>query len=436
VLLALGLTAVFVFLNGFFVAAEFALVKLRATQLEQLARRSDSAAQGAVAISQQLDRYLSATQLGITLASLGLGSVGEPAITHGLENAMAALGLSVLSPRAVHSVALVIGFSVLTASHIIFGELVPKLIAIGSAQRVALAVARPLRVFYWLVYPGLIILNGASSVLLRALGYPSIHDAEGALSEEEILGVLSQAYAKGRLSQPKRQLLERVMRFTERTARQAMVPRVDVTWLDAEMPIDQAIERARAAGFTRFPLVEGSNLDKIVGYLHVKDVLLAESKPKALRDVMRDALVVPETLGLFDLMRDMQRRQVPMAVVVDEFGGTSGIATLEDVLEEIVGEIRDEHDEEAPRVEVRGDGAVVVDGLMTLHDLRTHGVDFVNIDADTIGGAVLERLGRLARPGDEVTFGGYTARVDTVRRRRVARVTIRKRPATDPPQPG
>ncbi len=386
-LLALGLTAVFVFLNGFFVAAEFALVKLRATQLEQLARRSDSAAQGTVAISQQLDRYLSATQLGITLASLGLGSVGEPAITHGLERALAPLGVA--STRTLHSVALVLGFSVLTAAHIIFGELVPKLVAIRSAEGVALAVSRPLRVFYWLVFPGLIVLNGASSLLLRALGYPSLHDPEGALSEEEILGMLTHAYAKGKLSKPKRQLLERVVRFTERTVRQVMVPRTDVASLDADLSLDEALHRARSAGYTRFPLTEGGVLDKVVGYVNLKDVLLHAGRPERLRDVMRDALMVPETLGLFELMREMQHRQVPFAVVLDEYGGTSGVVTLEDAIEEIVGEIRDEHDDEAPKLETRGDGTLVVDAMVPLDDLRAHGVELPEADADTRGGAVL-----------------------------------------------
>jgi CBS domain containing-hemolysin-like protein len=424
--LAFGLIALFVFLNGFFVAAEFALVKLRATQLERLARRTDASARVVVDVSQRLDRYLSATQLGITLASLGLGSVGEPAITHGFEHLLTHAGITAVSERALHSIALVFGFSVLTAAHIIFGELVPKLVAIRSAEGVALAVARPLRVFYWLVFPGLIVLNAASSLLLRTLGYPSLHDTEGALSEEEILGVLSQAYAKGRLSQPKRQLLERVIRFTERTVRQVMVPRVDVSWLDDDLTLDQALQRARAAGFTRFPLAENGDLDRVVGYINLKDVVMALSRPATLREVMREALVVPETLGVFEAMREMQQKQVPFAVVVDEYGGTSGIVTLEDVLEEIVGEIRDEHDEEAPKIEVRGDGSLVVDGLIALDDLRTHGIDLAGSDADTVGGAVLAHMGRFARAGDTVVIDGWQFRVEAVRRRRVARVTVRK----------
>jgi len=429
--IALLLTFSFVVLNGFFVAAEFALVKLRATQLDRLARRSDAAAVTVVGIAAQLDRYLSATQLGITLASLGLGWVGEPAIAHLLEGLAIKAGMPVTP--TIHSVAVAVGFTVLTALHILFGELLPKLLAIQSAEGVALAVGRPLKAFHFLTYPALVALNAASSLLLRAMGRGSITDIEGALSEEEILGILTQAYAKGRLSKPKRQLLERVMQFNERTVRQVMVPRMDVSSLSASLSVEEAIARARSLGFTRYPLVEGNDLDKVLGYVNVKDLLLSERPPTSLREVMREAMLAPETLGLFDLMRDMQRRQVPLAVVVDEYGGTSGIATLEDVLEEIVGEIRDEHDDEAPAVSQRADGAWTADGLITLHDLRAAGVDLPSMDADTVGGAVLESLGRLARAGDAVRIGEWDVRVETVRRRRVSRVMLRRRSPSEVP---
>lgn len=431
-MLPLGLTALFVLLNGFFVAAEFSLVKLRATQLDRMAKRSDRASQTVVAIFQSLDKYLSATQLGITLASLGLGWVGEPAIAHVLEALAVRVGVPVVP--ALHSVSFVLGFAGLTVAHIVFGELVPKLMAISSAEKMALMVSRPLRLVYIVMYPGLIVLNSIASLVLRSLGYPSIQHAEGVLSEEEILGVLAQAYAKGRMSQPTRQMLERVMRFNERTVRQVMVPRLDVSSLDADMTLAEAVARARDAGFTRYPVVDSGNLDKIVGYVNIKDVLLNAREPRTLREAIRDAMVVPETLGLFQLMRDMQRRQLPMAVVLDEYGGTSGIVTLEDVLEEIVGEIRDEHDEETPKVELRPDGAVVADGLVTLHELKAHGVALPEIDADTISGAVQSHLKRLARPGDEIRIDRYKIRVDSVRRRRVARVIIRT--VTESGRPG
>lgn len=422
---ALAITLVFVALNGFFVAAEFALVKLRATQIERLAKRTDGASREVVAITQQLNRYLSATQMGITLASLGLGWVGEPAIAHGLVAVATRLGVTVNA--TVHSVAFVLGFSALTALHIIFGELVPKLLAIGAAEKVALVVARPLRVFYWAAWPGLMAINAGASLVMRLLGFGSLQHAEGAMSEEEILGLLAQSYAKGKLSQPKRQLLERVIRFTERSVKAAMVPRVDITVLDADASLDEVLTRAREAGFTRYPVVVDGDLDQLVGYVNLKDLLLTPEPPKSLRSVMRDPMALPETLGLFEAMQRMQEKQSPFAVVVDEYGGTSGIVTLEDVLEEIVGEIRDEHDDELARIETRGDGTLVADGLATLEELRAHGYDLGSVGADTVGGAVLEALGRVAKVGDRVSLAGFELRVETLRRRRVARVTVRPR---------
>lgn len=426
-MLPLFVTAVFVFLNGFFVAAEFALVKLRATQLERISKRTDPSARALVDIFQNLESYLSATQLGITLASLGLGWVGEPAIAHILE--YMALQVGARPGPAVHSIAFVLGFTALTFAHIILGEQAPKLVAISQAERLSLLVARPLRWFYWGTYPALMAINYGAGMLLRLTGHGGLKDTEGSLSEEEVLGMMTQAYAKGRLSQQKRQLLERMVRFTEGTARSVMVPRLDVTWIDADAPVDTAVARMRASGFTRYPLVEGGDLDKVVGYVHFKDVIHEVEPPPSLRAIMRELLVVPETKGLFELMREMQRTQRPMALVVDEYGGTSGVLTLEDVLEEIVGEIRDEHDKEheSPTVEVRGDGLVVAGGRVTINDLEAKGVDLGEIDAETLAGAVVERLGRLARAGDTVRFGEWEARVEQVRRRRVERVVLKSR---------
>jgi CBS domain containing-hemolysin-like protein len=421
-IVGLLLTAVFVFLNGFFVAGEFALVKLRATQIERLARLDSRAARAAVEVCRRLDRYLSATQLGITLASLGLGSVAEPVVAHALEGAFASAGLA---PAVWSRVAHALAFTVLTAAHILFGELLPKLIAISSAERVALAVSSPLRVFYWLSLPGLVVLNGASSVLLKVMGFPSLHDAEGALSEEEILGMLAQAYARGSLSDEKKRLLERVMRFSDATARQVMVPRLDVVFLDADQSIEDAIAKARQHGFTRYPVVEAHNLDKVLGYVTIKD-LTVEPRPASLRKVLREAVVTPEGKPIFELMREMQRGRQHFGVVLDEYGGTSGIITLEDVLEEIVGEIDDEHDEASATVVVLTDGAFNADGLASIHDLAHAGIAVPSdVDGDTAGGIVLTALGRLPRPGDQVRIGRYEWTVDNVRRRRVSRVTIR-----------
>lgn len=429
-ILGLILTAVFVFLNGFFVAGEFALVKLRATQIERLAKLDTAAAKATVQVCRQLDRYLSATQLGITLASLGLGSVAEPAVAHALEGTFLRLGLA---PAIWGRVAHALAFTVLTASHILFGELLPKLIAIASAEKVAVSVARPLRVFYWLSFPGLVILNGASTLLLKLLGFPSLHDAEGALSEEEILGMFAQAYVRGALSDDKKKLLERVMRFSDATARQVMVPRLDVVFLDADMSVDAAIAKARHHGFTRYPVVEAQNLDRVLGYVTIKD-LTVEPRPANVRAAVRDAIVTPEGKPLFELMREMQRGRQHFAMVVDEYGGTSGIVTLEDVLEEIVGEIDDEHDEASAKVVPLTDGAFSADGLASVNDLADAGIVLPeDTEGDTAGGMVLAVLGRLPRPGDTVSIGQWRISVDAVRRRRISRVTLRPRVKSEHP---
>ncbi|MBL8681075.1 MAG: HlyC/CorC family transporter [Myxococcales bacterium] len=424
------LTAVFVFLNGFFVAGEFALVKLRATQVDRLAKLDTSAARAAVDVCRRLDRYLSATQLGITLASLGLGSVAEPAVAHAMEGAFIRIGLpAAIWGRVAHALA----FTILTAAHILFGELLPKLIAISSAEKVALSVSRPLRVFYWLSLPGLVILNGASTVLLKLLGFPSLHDAEGALSEEEILGMFAQAYVKGALSDEKKKLLERVMRFSDATARQVMVPRLDVVYVDADTSVENAISKARQHGFTRYPVVEAQNLDKVLGYVTIKD-LTNEPRPASLRAVIRDAIVTPEGKPLFELMREMQRGRQHFAIVLDEYGGTSGIVTLEDVLEEIVGEIDDEHDEASAKVVPLTEGAFNADGLASINDMADAGIQLpADHEGDTVGGMVLSQLGRMPRPGDAVRIGNYIFTVDAVRRRRVSRVTIRPKPMSERP---
>jgi CBS domain containing-hemolysin-like protein len=431
-ILGLALTAVFVFLNGFFVAGEFALVKLRATQVDRLAKLDTAAAKATVDVCRRLDRYLSATQLGITLASLGLGSVAEPAVAHAMEGMFIRIGLPApIWGRVAHA----ISFTILTAAHILFGELLPKLIAITSAEKVALTVSRPLRVFYWLSLPGLVILNGASTVLLKLLGFPLLHDAEGALSEEEILGMFAQAYVKGALSDEKKKLLERVMRFSDATARQVMVPRLDVVYVDVDTSVENAIGKARQHGFTRYPVVEAQNLDKVLGYVTIKD-LTNEPRPASLRAVMRDAIVTPEGKPLFELMREMQRGRQHFALVLDEYGGTSGIVTLEDVLEEIVGEIDDEHDEASAKVVPLTDGAFSADGLASINDLADAGIQLPpDHEGDTAGGMVLSSLGRMPRPGDAVHIGAFIFTVDAVRRRRVSRVTIRPRPMSERPAP-
>jgi CBS domain containing-hemolysin-like protein len=414
-------------LNGFFVAAEFALVKVRATQLHAKVREGDRRAILAHQVISRLDRYLGVTQLGVTLASLGLGWIGEPAITRLFEGAAVAETGHALGQYS-HLVVVAIGFFLLTSMHVLFGELVPKLVAIQRSERTALFVATPVRVIYIAFRPLLWLLEGATRIILRAMGLSADVGDHGVLPEAEILGILAASTGRSPRGREKSELVERVIRFSQRTARHAMVPRVDVASLPLSTRGEDAAIFLRKQQFSRVVLTKERSLDEVAGYLYAKDFWLDPSVEKApdLSKVKREVLFVPETQGAVDVLRNMQREETPIAVVVDEYGGTSGIVTMEDLLEEIVGEIKDELDEEPAKiVKVEGEPAAWdVDGRATMEEDA----------AEPVGAVVLGRLGRLPRARDRVEIANATVEVIAVNRRRVVRVRIWL-PVTDPPPP-
>jgi CBS domain containing-hemolysin-like protein len=436
--LGLVVAALCVALNGFFVAAEFAMVKVRATSLHSRARKGERKARVAEQIVGRLDRYLSVTQFGITLASLGLGWIGEPAVAAQLDGvAMAVLGQPA-SP-AVHIVVTAVAFAILTFGHVLFGELVPKLVAIQRSEGTALASALPLRVVYLTFLPLLWLLERSSRLILRLVGMsPDVASVEGRFSEDEILSILAASAARSPKGKALGELFERVMRFSQRAARHSMVPRVDVASLPIESTGEEAHRFVRAHQFSRILLTKGRSLDHVAGYLYGKDFLLhadARTLPdlKALR---RDVLFVPEVQSGIEVMREMQRKQTPIAVVVDEYGGTSGIVTMEDLLEEIVGEIRDEFDEEPQKVvKIPGTDAWDVDGRAAMEELRPIGVAVPDAElGEPVGALVVEILGRLPRAGDKVEIArGATAEVTAIARRRVTRLRIEVHRETEPP---
>ena len=429
-MLGLVVAALCVALNGFFVAAEFALVKVRATSLRSRARKGERKARVAEEIVGRMDRYLSVTQFGITLASLGLGWIGEPAVASLLDGAAMAL-LGAPASRAVHVVVEVLAFAILTFGHVLFGELVPKLIAIQRSEGTALASAVPLRAIYLTFLPLLWLLERSSRVILRLVGMsPDVASVEGRFSEDEILAILAASAARSPRGKALGELFERVMRFSQRAARHSMVPRVDVMSLPIETTGEEAHRFVRAHQFSRIVLTRERSLDHVAGYLYAKDFLLhpdARTLPD-LAGLRRDVLFVPEVQSGVDVMREMQRKQTPIAVVVDEYGGTSGIVTMEDLLEEIVGEIRDEFDEEPQRVvKIPGvDDAWEVDGRAAMEELRPIGVTVDDAElGESVGALVVELLGRLPRAGDKVPLGrGATAEVTRIARRRVTRVRV------------
>jgi CBS domain containing-hemolysin-like protein len=428
--MGLALAVLFIVLNGFFVAAEFALVKVRAVQVHSRARAGERRAVWASTVVSRLDRYLSVTQFCITLASLGLGWVGEPTAEHLLEPLMRAVFPG--SERAAVIAATVLGFGLLTYAHVLFGELVPKLLAVQRSEQVALFSALPLHALYLTFKPLLWGLEKASGVILRTMGLKPDATSEGTLSEEEIIGVMAANAALSPQGAAKAELVERVLRFSNRTARHAMVPRPDVAALPLSTSGEGALAYLRLHLYSRVIVMKERSLDEIAGYVYTKDFL---SDPKArqaetLAPLVRDVLYVPETRSLIDVLRDMQKEQTPIAVVVDEYGGTSGIVTMEDLLEEIVGEIRDETDEEAPRVAPAADepGAWDVDGRAKCEEVSAAvGVELGVEAGEPVGGIVLERLGRLPRKGDKVSLrDDLEAEVRKMDRRRVTLLRIRK----------
>ena len=426
--------------NGFFVAAEFALARVRPTALETRARLGDSSAEHALKVLKQLDAYLTATQLGITLASLGLGWLGEPAISALLHQPLGAFGLS---EKAVRGIATVIAFTIISVLHIVIGELVPKSLAILRPEEVSRFTARPMSWFYFVMFPPLWLMTRLSNWLVRSAGVEPRAEGHGKLDVDELRLVIEATFANNDKDRLKGELLARVLRATDRPVRALMIPRVDMYTLSLDDTLAKWREYVRKTGFSRYPVTEGGNPDRIVGYIYVKDLLLVDQPAKGgPRALTRDVLFLPESLSVGAALTRFQRSNIPIAIVVDEYGGTSGLITVEDVVEELVGDLQDELDVAAPEVEQRADGTLIVAGTVAVGDLPIDGflLDDKSL-AGTVSGYIIEQLGRLAHPGDRIQIGSYEATVEDVRRRRIWRVairpytpSIRPTPKPEPPQ--
>ena len=414
------LAVLLVLVNAFFVAAEFAMVKVRRTRIETLAEEGNWQARGVLAIHRHMDRFLSASQLGVTLSSLGLGWVGEPAFAHLFGGTFAALGLE--SPP--HWLGAAVAFLCITTLHIIVGELAPKTYAIRATERVALIVALPMQAFQLVFRPALWALARASNAILRLLGVRA-ETTELAHSEEELRMLLVESHRVGVLSGQKRELLENVIDYTERTAKHVMIPRADIAYLSLTRTLDENLAVVTQSAHTRFPLA-ATDIDHVVGMVHVKDLFNRRQQLRSSEDlatVKREILFVPETRTLDALQRDFQQRRTHMAIVVDEYGGTSGLVTLENVIEEIVGEIQDEFDREPPTIQDTPEG-LVFDGLTLIDDAAERlGIDLPEPpDVSTLGGLVASQIGRIPRVGDRVTIASHAFAVVEMRGRRVTKV--------------
>jgi CBS domain containing-hemolysin-like protein len=428
--LGLASVVVLVLANAFFVAAEFALVGARRTRLDELARAGDGKARLARRAVQSLDRYISATQLGITLASLGLGWIGEPALAGLVGGAFSWLPGS-MAAIATHGVASAFAFIIITFLHIILGELVPKALALLYPETVSSWVAGPLIGFAWIMAWPIALLNGTANRLLRLMGIARPGEHERLHSPEEIRMLVEQSGEGGSMLKEDARLLEGVFEFSEKTAQEVMTPRTQMIALESSMAVADAADEVAVARRSRYPVYTES-LDEIVGVVHAKDILTAlRARPhETVRAIMRPPLFVPGTREVEDVLADMKRLKTHLAVVLDEYGGTAGLVTMEDLLEEIVGPIFDEYDPQdrtAP-----ADGAQRLDGAMPITEFNAqHDATLDDTDYTTLGGYVFGQLGRLPRPGDRVTVAPHTFEVVEMDNRRVKSLRLQTTPQVE-----
>jgi CBS domain containing-hemolysin-like protein len=405
------LTAFLVLLNGFFVAAEFAIVKVRSSQIAL--KEGNFSKRTAMNIIDHLDGYLAATQLGITLASLGLGWVGEDVMSRIILNSMNGLGLQ-MSETVSHAIALPLAFVFLTVMHIVFGELAPKTLAIRYPAPITLKVSVPLRIFYVVFRPFIWLLNGMANTFLRLFGVKPMGESD-IHSEDELKLIIAESEEGGAIEPSERELIQNVFDFDDRVVRQVMVPRMRISAIKAEVSIKEAMDIVLKEGYSRFPVYEHS-LDEIIGIVFAKDIVRAyvdeHNSQRHLKDVMRSVQYVPETKPIDSQLRDFQKKKIQMAIVVSEFGGTIGLVTLEDILEELVGDIQDEHDHEAQIVTVVDKLVYHVVAQSSLHDINKQlKIHFpLSDEYETLAGLITHHRASL-KEGEEFTMFKYKIKI-------------------------
>lgn len=402
------ITTFLVLLNGFFVAAEFAIVKVRASQIEMRALKGSRSAKLSAHIVNHLDGYLAATQLGITLASLGLGWVGEPVVSKIILRLMHATGVE-MSAATAHQIALPVAFAIISVLHIVFGELAPKSIAIQKAESTTLFVAYPLNFFYWIFRPFIWILNGLASVILRIVGIKAIHGSE-IHSSDELKYLIQQSSEGGSIETNDYDIIKNAFDFSERTAKQIMIPRNLVSSVNLDTFDEEELDKLMEEGYSRIPCYEGS-IDNIIGLIYVKDLLkkLRHNEEIVIRDLVRPVIIIPENKKIGSLLKEFQLKHIHLAVIVNEFGGMEGIVTMEDVIEELVGEIQDEDDNEIPVVERISDKVYTVIATAAIIDVNNMLPHPFKEDRsfDTLAGIVIQRFGRIPNVGEKIKIDDY-----------------------------
>ncbi|HTK83234.1 MAG TPA: hemolysin family protein [Bacteroidota bacterium] len=428
---------IFIFLlvlaNGFFVAAEFAIVKVRSSQIAQRVKKGHKRATLAKHIIEHLDAYLSATQLGITLASLALGWVGEPLLAEMFREPLAALGI--LSDQTIHVIAFIFGFGILTFLHIIIGELGPKYLAIQYTEETALLVSVPLQLFYRIFKPFIWFLNRSANVILRGVGITPTQTSERLHSPEELEIIFTEGAKSGVLNQTEQELISSIFEFSTTSAREIMVPRTEVVAVDVSTPREKLIRIVSEEGYSRMPVFKDT-IDNIVGIIYTKDLisLLEHRDLIVLQDIVRTPYFVPEAVKISQLMRELQDQKIHMAIVVDEFGGMQGIITMEDILEEIVGEIHDEYDEVLKDVEQSADGSALVNARISIRNFNERFGGGVPEDPEyeTLNGFLFKVTGTIPELNEEIQYGPFQFKVVKKSLRRIRQVRVRKDAASVP----
>jgi CBS domain containing-hemolysin-like protein len=425
ILLKLLAVAALVLLNGFFVAAEFALVKIRDTQLDPLIARGQWRAKVARRVLHNLDRSLSAAQLGITLASLGLGWIGEPVFAALLKPVVTWLDIRAV-PLDV--IAFTVGFTTITFLHIAAGEQAPKWLAIQRPMPSALFVARPLDWFCRVAYPFIWVLNQSSLWLVRQVGINPAEEHALGHSEEELRLLISTSQKETHATKLGREIVLNALDLRHRVARDVMRPRHEIVLLDTEASISQCLDVAEKTRYSRFPLAEGGDVDRTLGVVHIKDLYAMRLKARSAADLLpaaRKIVYVPETAHLEKVLQVLLERKLHLAIVVDEYGGTLGMVTLENILEELVGQIQDEFDQEKALLVKTGEGTWMVDGALPLRELEDLiGGRIPAGDVTTVNGWVTQKLGGFPKVGDTVAVGLHQLRVEEMDGLRVARLGL------------
>lgn len=427
----LFLIAFLLFSNGFFVASEFAMVKVRKTRIEQLVNEGSSNAKLAMEALKDLDKFIAAVQLGVTISSIGLGWVGEGTLARIIEPVFVFLpGIS--KTVATHTVSASVAFALITFFHVVLGELIPKSIALEYTEKTALMVARPMHFLTIIFNPFIWLLNGFGNLVLKMLNIPHSHKGSLVHSTEELDMLVNASFDGGELNETEKDMLHNVFKFSDLTAKQVMIPRTDMICIPNDMPLEELNKLAAENQYTRYPVYE-EDIDHITGFVHVKDLFSLSIKDEisTVKDIQRNILLVPETMTMDKLVLEFKQCKGQIAVVVDEFGGTSGLLTLEDVIEEIFGDVQDEFDEESEEeediIEI-APNTYIANSMMRLDEFA----EFFNLneneiddeDIDTLGGLVVKLLGRLAEINDTVAFQDFTFVVKEVDGARITKLEI------------